>query len=93
MWGVESMLEKEVIIGNPLGLHARPAAKFVKLSQGFSSEVYLEKNGERVSGKSILEVLMLAAEKGERIKIIVDGKDEEEALKVLTRFLEGKEEI
>ncbi|HEX67822.1 MAG TPA: HPr family phosphocarrier protein [bacterium] len=87
------MLEKEVIIGNPLGLHARPAAKFVKLSQGFSSEVYLEKNGERVSGKSILEVLMLAAEKGERIKIIVDGKDEEEALKVLTRFLEGKEEI
>ena len=87
------MLEKEVIIGNPLGLHARPAAKFVKLSQGFSSKVYLEKNGERVSGKSILEVLMLAAEKGDRIKIIVDGKDEEEALKVLTRFLEGKEEI
>ncbi len=86
------MLEKEIRVGNPLGLHARPAAKFVKLSQKLNSEVYLEKEGERVNGKSILEIMMLAAEQGDLVKLIVDGEDEEKGIEILGSFLAGKDE-
>ncbi len=87
------MKEKEIVIGNPLGLHARPAARFVKLSQGFSSDIFLVKDGQKVNGKSILDVLMLAAEKGDRIKLIAEGTDEERAIEVLSEFLIRGEEV
>ncbi len=87
------MVEKEIVVGNPLGLHARPAAKFVKLSQGFDAEVYLEKNGEKVNGKSILEILMLAVEEGDTVKLIIDGKDEKRGVELLEKFLVSKDEI
>jgi len=92
-WEIEiEMLEKEIVIGNPLGLHARPAARFVKLSQKLNADVYLEKDGERVNGKSILEIMMLAAEKGDSIKLIVDGEDEKKGIEILGNFLEGEDE-
>ena len=74
-----------------MGLHARPAAHFVQHASKYSSDVWLEKEGQRVNAKSILGILMLAAEKECRIKLIVDGHDEELAIDALaTLLLEGK---
>lgn len=74
-------------IKNKWGLHARPAAKFIKLTSQFKSQVYLEKEGERANGKSILEILSLALECGSWVKVKVDGEDEEEAIRIIQDFL------
>ncbi len=81
------MVVKEITIANPLGLHARPAAKVVKTAKKFRSQILLEKNGEKVDGKSILEVLTLAAEKGDVVKVIAMGEDEREALREVVSLL------
>jgi phosphocarrier protein HPr len=83
------MTEKTLIIENRLGLHARPAALFVQMAAQFSSNVFLIKDGFEVNGKSILSVLMLAAEKGSEITIKTDGKDENDAMEMLGGFLQG----
>lgn len=70
-------------IVNRLGLHARPAAEFVKLATRFESEVWVEKDGLEVNGKSIMGVMMLAAEPGAEIRIRVVGADAEAALDAL----------
>jgi phosphocarrier protein HPr len=75
--------EAEVVILNVPGLHARPASEFVRAASRFRSEVYLIKNGLRVNGKSILGVLMLAAETGTRLRIQAHGPDEEQAIAAL----------
>ncbi len=67
-------------IVNKLGLHARPAAMLVTVASKFASEVYLTKNGLRVNGKSIMGVMMLAAEMGSELEVEVNGPDEEQAL-------------
>ena len=72
-----------VEIVNRAGLHARPASEFVKLAGRFRSEVRLEKDGFAVNGKSIMGVLMLAAEQGSRLTIHADGDDADDALKEL----------
>ena len=72
-----------VEIVNRAGLHARPASEFVKIAGRFQSEVKLEKDGFAVSGKSIMGVLMLAAEQGSRLTIHADGADSAEALEAL----------
>ncbi len=69
---------------NRAGLHARPAAALVKMAGGFQSEIYLEKDGLRVNGKSIMGVLMLAAEQGSSLRITASGPDAKEALTALT---------
>ncbi len=69
---------------NRAGLHARPAAALVKMAGGFQSEIYVEKDGLRVNGKSIMGVLMLAAEQGSSLRITASGPDAEEALTALT---------
>lgn len=81
-------IEKEVVVNNPQGLHARPAALFVQIAQGFNSSVKLEKDGRIVDGKSIIAVLSLGINKGAKVKLIIEGEDAEEAFSQLKNFLE-----
>ena len=76
--------ERSVEIVNRAGLHARPAAEFVKLAARYSCEIMVEKDGLEVNGKSIMGVLMLAAEPGSTIHIRCQGDDAKEALEALT---------
>jgi len=76
-------LEKEFTITNKNGMHARPAAQFVKQASQFKCEVLVEKDDEQVNGKSIMGLMMLAAAKGECIKIITDGADADAAMVAL----------
>lgn len=71
--------EGSVQVANPAGMHARPAALFVRLATGFRAEVLVEKDGLEVNGKSIMGVLMLAAEQGSSLRIRCNGEDAEEA--------------
>lgn len=84
------MLKKQIKLNNKLGLHARASAKFVELAKTFSSSVKVKKDGEVVDGKSILGLLMLAAKIGEEIEIIIDGPDEENAMKFLHKLVEER---
>ena len=84
------MIVKKMKIKNKMGLHARPAALFVETASRYSAEVWLTKDGVEVSGKSIMGILMLAAEFGNEIEIKIKGKDEEDALDELTDLLEGR---
>ena len=70
------MIESEVAIVNRLGLHARAAAKFVHLASEFVSKVTVSKEGTRVDGKSILGLLTLAAAKGAKLRLMIQGDDE-----------------
>ena len=82
------MIEREATIVNGLGLHARPAAQFVKLAATFVSAIELECDGSRVNGKSIMGVMMLSAECGATVRLIVDGADEAEAVDALVGLIE-----
>lgn len=73
------MQQRPVTIINKLGLHARAAAKFVTIASSFSCEIDLAKDGQKVNGKSIMGVMMLAASRGTELIIIVNGSDETEA--------------
>jgi phosphocarrier protein len=77
------MQETTVQIVNRAGLHARPASEFVKLAGQFTSDVRLDKDGFEVNGKSIMGVLMLAAERGTRLVIRAEGDDAAEAVEAL----------
>lgn len=77
----------EVTIPNKYGLHARPAAEFVKLANRFSSDVWVRKGELEVSGKSIMGVMMLAAECGSTIEIRAAGADSDEALSALQELV------
>jgi len=81
------MLEKDFLIVNRLGLHARAAAVLVQTAGKFSSEVMLEKDGVEVNGKSIMGVLMLAAPKDSKIVVRVDGDDEQAAMTALEAII------
>ncbi len=76
---------------NENGLHALPASRFVKQAEKFKSEVTITKDGVTVSGKSIMGILTLACEKGSKIILAVNGKDEVEAMDVLRKILEGQD--
>ena len=84
------MPSRDVTIINKLGMHARAAAKFVNLASSFESQVEIEKASRRVNGKSIMGVMMLAAECGSTITLTVEGRDEEEASAALIAFLESE---
>ena len=71
---------KEITIMNRLGLHARPSAMFVKTAGRFRAEVWVEKDGERVNGKSIMGLMMLAAGQGSKLLISCEGADADKAL-------------
>lgn len=76
-------------IVNKLGLHARPAAMLVSTAARFESEVFFSRDDLKVNGKSIMGVMMLAAEKGATIKIEVEGADEEATLKALLEVIQS----
>lgn len=77
-------------IKNRLGLHARAAALLVKTANRFVSDVTIEKDGLEVNGKSIMGILMLAASKGTKITLKVEGRDSVQALQTLGRLIENK---
>ncbi len=81
------MIRVEVPIVNKLGLHARAAAKLVRIAGAFGSSVQVEHNGLRVNGKSIMGVMMLAAGRGCRVTLEVDGVDEAEAIGALVALI------
>jgi len=78
---------KEVIVNNKLGIHARPASLFVKTASRFHSNIYVEKDGERVNGKSIMGLMMLAAGRGSRLKLSAEGPDAAKALSELEELI------
>ena len=84
------MIQAELTITNRQGLHARACQKFVHLASGFRAEVFVERDGVEVNGKSILGVMMLAAEPGASILVRADGPDEGEALSALSKLVEDK---
>ena len=71
---------KELTILNRLGVHARPSAMFVKTASRFRAEIWVEKDGERVNGKSIMGLMMLAAGQGSKLLITCEGADADKAL-------------
>jgi len=81
------MLQNEFLIVNKLGLHARASALFVKTASRFSSDVKLAREGVEVNGKSIMGIMMLAASKGSRVVLSVNGSDENEALQSLGELI------
>jgi phosphocarrier protein len=84
------MVEQEVTIQNRLGLHARACSVFVKEAAKFASHIFVVRDGLEVNGKSILGVMMLAAEMGAKITLKADGKDETGALEALVREVNNK---
>ena len=90
----EAPIERVVEIVNRAGMHARPAAEFVKLAGRFTADIRLEKDGLEVNGKSIMGVLMLAAEMGSQLRLSARGTDAEDAISALSELVgRGFEEM
>jgi phosphocarrier protein HPr len=83
------MMEGIFTIRNRLGLHARPAATFVKKATEFDSKIWMEKDGMRVNAKSIMGLLTLACPLGSKVTLLVEGGDEREAFGDLGKLIEG----
>lgn len=83
-------VKKEIEILNELGLHARPAAMFVKLANEFDSDIMVEKGAEQVNGKSIMGIMMLAAGKGSEIIVTANGPDAQEAVDEIEKLIQSK---
>ena len=86
------MKRQLLVVENNLGLHARAAARLVRLASGFESEIFLSREGagQTIDCKSILGVLMLAASKGSRLEVTVAGGDEDAALEAIEGLFRGK---
>src|SRR3954453_12488970 len=81
---------REMVIENRLGLHARPAAMFVRVASKFRSEVWVAKEAEEVNGKSIMGLMMLAAGQGSKLQVRCEGPDAEEAMEDLEALINAK---
>jgi len=81
------MQQREVEIVNKLGLHARASAKLTQLAAKYQSDVQMARNGRKVNAKSIMGVMMLAAGKGSKVMLEVEGPDEKEAMEALTSLI------
>jgi phosphocarrier protein HPr len=79
----ELKIEKEITIVNRLGLHARPAAMFVRIASRYRSEIWVEKEGEQINGKSIMGLMMLAAGQGSKLLVRCQGPDADRAMEEL----------
>ena len=84
------MKNKKIIISNKLGLHARAAAKFVRIASGFQSEIMIHLGSHKISGKSIMGIMMLAAGKGTEISLVTVGPDEDKAMTALENLIINK---
>ena len=83
------MISKDLTVANKLGLHARAAASFVRLSSSFDCDIKVKKDDFEVDGKSILGLLSLAASKGTKIEIIAFGKDSDKAVKKIKQLVKN----
>jgi phosphocarrier protein len=83
-------VEKEIAIVNRLGLHARPAAMFVRIANRFRCEIWVEKEGEQIDGKSIMGLMMLAAGQGSTLLIRCEGPDADKAMEELEALIKAK---
>ncbi|MEW6306783.1 MAG: HPr family phosphocarrier protein [Verrucomicrobiota bacterium] len=81
---------KELTVINKLGIHARPAAMFVKIANRFESEIFVEKDGEQVNGKSIMGLMMLAAGPSSKIRVHASGNDATQAINEIEALLKRK---
>ena len=88
--GTGDKVEKEVTIVNRLGMHARPAAMFVRIASRFKCEVCVEKEGEQINGKSIMGLMMLAAGQGSKLMIRCEGPDSDRALQEIEQLIASK---
>jgi len=84
------MINKNITIINKLGLHARAAAKLITIASKFESSIEIECKGNKVNGKSIMGVMMLAASKGTDIELIISGNDEQQALESLSTLINNR---
>jgi len=84
------MTRKEVTIKNRAGIHARPAALIVKVANSFSSEIFMEKNGDKINAKSIMGIITLGAAYNSTLSIIADGKDETAAVDAIAALFENR---
>ncbi len=83
-------IEKEVTIVNRLGMHARPAAMFVRIASRYRGEIWVEKDGEQINGKSIMGLMMLAAGQGSKLVIRCEGPEADRAMQELEELIAGK---
>ena len=83
-------MTKDIMVLNKLGIHARPAAKFVQTANRFTCDIFVEKDGERVNGKSIMGLMMLAAGPGSKLTIHAQGHDAPAALTELEDLFKKK---
>jgi phosphocarrier protein HPr len=81
------MVTRDITIINKLGLHARAAAKFVGVASRYGSEIHLQRGSQRINGKSIMGVMMLAASKGTTLVLTTEGEDEEDAADALQHLI------
>ena len=84
---VSNVITRELTVANRLGIHARPAALFVRTASRFHAEITVEKDGERINGKSIMGLMMLAAGYGSRLRLEIAGADAQEALVALEELI------
>jgi phosphotransferase system HPr (HPr) family protein len=88
------MEKRKVVLTNPEGLHARPAALFVKIANKFESELEIESETRTVNGKSIIGIMSLGAFQGEEITLVTKGTDEKEMVEALSKLIEeGFQEV
>lgn len=83
-------MTRDVLVANKLGIHARPAAMFVKTANRFSCDIFVEKDGEKVNGKSIMGLMMLAAGPGSKLTVHAHGQDASQALTELETLIKRK---
>jgi phosphocarrier protein HPr len=86
----DANMTKDILVSNKLGIHARPAAMFVKTANRFSCEIFVEKDGEKVNGKSIMGLMMLAAGPGSKLTVHANGHDASQAIAELEILLKRK---
>ncbi len=81
---------RDLVIANKLGLHARPAAMFVRIANRFAADIQVEKDGEEINGKSIMGLMLLAAGCGSRLRVTVTGSDAADMIKALEELIARK---
>ena len=86
----DNTVSKELTVVNKLGIHARPASMFVRTANRFTSEVFVEKDGEIINGKSIMGLMMLAAGPGSRLTVRAEGNDAAAAVAAIEELLQRK---
>lgn len=88
--GSDPSMTKDFLVSNKLGIHARPAAMFVKTANRFSCDIFVEKDGEKVNGKSIMGLMMLAAGPGSTLTVHAQGNDASQALAEIETLIKRK---